>query len=73
MAKKASEKGIIVHTLGMGLPKGAPIPVNPYSSAKTYRKDRQGNVIVSKLDELTLQKIAAVGDGAYIRASNTNI
>lgn len=71
MAKKANEKGIIVHTLGMGLPKGAPIPVNPDANAKTYRKDRQGNIIISKLDEVMLQKIAVAGDGIYIRATNT--
>ena len=71
MAKQASEKGIRVFTLGMGLPVGVPIPTNPYSPAKSYRKDREGNVVVTKLDELALQKIAAAGSGKYVGATNT--
>jgi len=73
MSRKASEKGISLYALGMGEPQGTPIPVNPYSPAKDYRKDRQGNPIISKLDEITLQKMAVAGNGIYVRASNSNI
>ena len=42
-AKKASEKGIIVYTVGMGLPEGAPIPeYNKYNQMVGYKKDREG-------------------------------
>jgi Ca-activated chloride channel family protein len=68
MAKAAAEKGITVHAIGMGSPTGSPIPVR--GSTSNYLKDRQGNTIVSKLDEATLQQMAAIGNGAYIRASN---
>ncbi|MFC2086868.1 VWA domain-containing protein [Bacteroidota bacterium] len=70
MAKQANEKGIIVHTIGMGLPQGSPIPV-PGSGQRTFQKDREGNTIVSKLNEGMLQQLAAVGNGAYIRASSS--
>lgn len=73
MAKEINEKGIRIYTLGMGEPKGTPIPVNPYSNSKDFRRDRDGNVVMSKLDELTLQKIAVSGDGIYVRASNSKI
>lgn len=72
-AKRVAEKGIVVHTLGMGLPQGAPIPVNPGATSRNYRKDREGNVVISKLDEVMLQKIAVAGEGIYIRATNTKI
>lgn len=67
----ASEKGIIVHTIGMGLPQGAPIPMYNQYGQKDYRTDRQGEVVVSKLNEQLLQEIAAAGNGTYIRANNT--
>ena len=70
-AKKAADKGIIVNTLGMGLPQGAPIPMPGKYGAKTYRKDKNGNIVISKLDENTLKKIAAAGNGIYVRANNT--
>jgi tetratricopeptide (TPR) repeat protein len=74
-ATKLAETGAVVHTIGMGSPEGAPIPV--YASAQEgglasgYRKDRAGNVIVTKLDEAGLQKVASAGGGIYVRATNT--
>jgi len=71
-AKAATEEGIVVYTIGMGLPQGGPIP--EYSNGmKTYRKDREGNTVVTKLDEPMLQKIAEAGNGAYIRANNAQV
>jgi len=68
-ASAAAEKGIKIYTVGMGLPKGAPIPVIGGRNNE-FMKDRDGNVVISKLDESTLQKIAITGDGAYIPANN---
>ncbi len=71
MATKANQAGIIVHTIGMGLSKGAPIPQYNQNGQKDYRTDAQGNVVISKLDETTLKQIAVAGGGEYIRANNT--
>lgn len=71
MATKANEAGIIVHTIGMGLSKGAPIPVYNKYGQKDYRTDAQGTTVISKLDEDMLKKIAVAGGGKYIRANNT--
>lgn len=71
LASAASEAGIVVHTIGMGLSKGAPIPVYNKYGQKDYRTDQQGNVVISKLDETMLNKIAVAGGGEYIRANNT--
>ena len=73
MAKKAAEKGIIVHTIGVGLPKGAPIPVYSSTGQKVFRKDNHGNTIISKLDESMLQKISTAAGGVYIRSTNTRL
>lgn len=71
-AKKANSDGIIIHTIGMGLPSGSPIPVLR-NGQKEYLKDRDGNVVITKLDEQTLEKIASAGNGIYIRANNAQI
>lgn len=70
-ARAAREKGIYVHTVGMGLPQGAPIPEKGQNGQ--YMEDAQGNVVISKLDEGTLREIAKVGEGLFVRASSTNV
>lgn len=71
-AKNAVDSGIVVHTLGMGLPEGAPIPVKRGYTID-YKKDNSGNTVITKLNEQMLQQIAAVGGGSYIRANNTEV
>tara|TARA_Y100000385_G_scaffold269157_1_gene306921 strand:- start:177 stop:1211 length:1035 start_codon:yes stop_codon:yes gene_type:complete len=71
-AGKANKLGIFVHTLGMGLSKGGPIPIyNKYGNRTGYRKDRNGKTIVSKLNEDLLQQISNAGKGTYVRANNS--
>lgn len=70
-AKKAHDKGIVIHTIGMGLEQGAPIPEKGHSGQ--FMKDGNGNVVISKLDEETLRQIAKAGEGLYVRASNTEV
>ncbi|MBT3570767.1 MAG: VWA domain-containing protein [Flavobacteriales bacterium] len=71
-SEQANELGIFVHTLGMGLSKGGPIPIyNKYGNRTDYRKDRDGNTIISKLNEQLLQQIASAGKGTYVRANNS--
>jgi Ca-activated chloride channel family protein len=70
-AKKAREKGIVVHTIGMGLPQGAPIPLTEGGS--DFLKDNSGSIVVTKLDEAMLTRIAEAGEGSYIRANNAEV
>jgi Ca-activated chloride channel family protein len=72
-AQLAAEKGIKVCTIGIGHPEGAPVPVTGPGGQKAYLKDREGNTVVSKLDEKTLQQIAAAGNGVYVRSSDTRL
>lgn len=73
MATEASKLDIVVHTIGMGLPQGGPIPLINANGQKDFRRDKNGEVVVTKLDEKTLQEIAAAGGGKYIRANNTEV
>ncbi len=68
-----SEKEIVVHTVGLGDPNGVPIPFFDRYGRKTFRKDKEGNVVVTKLNEAMLNEIASVGQGKYIRASNSGL
>ncbi len=68
-ARLAAEKGMNVYLLGVGSLDGAPIPVE---GTKDYRRDKEGNVVVTKLNEGMAQTIAQAGNGAYIRVDNTN-
>ncbi len=71
-AQAASELGIRVYTIGMGLPDGSPIPlINSYGQQTGFKKDREGNTVITKLNEVMLQQIAAAGNGDYVRANNT--
>lgn len=67
-AKAAAEKGMMVYVMGVGSPEGAPIP----TGRNDFRRDKEGNVIVTKLNEKMCQEIAAAGNGVYIRIDNTN-
>lgn len=68
-AKAAAEKGIQVNVLGVGMPDGAPIPVE---GTNDFRRDRDGNVVVTRLNEQMCQEIAQAGDGIYVRVDNSN-
>jgi Ca-activated chloride channel family protein len=65
-AKQAAELGVRVFTIGVGSPEGKPIPMDG-----ELLKDKDGNIVVTKLDENVLQEVAAEGNGAYVRAGNS--
>lgn len=68
-AKLASDNKIEVNVIGMGKTDGSPIPI---PGTLGFRKDKDGNVIVTKLNEQMCQEIAQAGTGVYVRADNTN-
>ena len=68
-AKSTAEKGVRVFVLGVGSPDGSPIPVE---GSNDFRRDKDGNVVVTRLNEQMCQEIAKAGDGMYVRVDNTN-
>ena len=67
--KAAVEKNIQVNVLGIGTAQGAAIPI---PGTNTYQRDKEGNMIISKLNEQMCQDIAIAGNGMYARTDNTN-
>ena len=71
-AKDAVEKGVRIYTIGLGSSAGAPIPIYNVNGQQTdFKRDRSGNVVLTKLDENSLQEIASIGKGRYFRATNS--
>ena len=64
-AKEVAKSGIRIYTIGVGSAQGQPIPVNG-----SLLEDKDGNIVVSKLDEKVLKQVASAGAGAYIHAGN---
>ena len=69
MAKEALKYGITVNVMGVGTPEGAPIPI---AGTQSFRKDKDGNVVVTKLNETMCSEVAAAGGGMYVRVDNSS-
>ncbi len=65
-AKQAAEMGVRVFTIGVGSPEGKPIPMDG-----ELLKDKNGEIVVTRLDEKVLQDVAQAGNGVYVRAGNS--
>ena len=64
-ASQAAQLGVKVYTIGVGSPEGKPIPVGG-----ELMKDKDGNIVVTRLDEAVLRDVASAGGGLYVRAGN---
>lgn len=72
IAKQANEEGIRIFTIGVGDLKGGPIPIKKNGVVLNYKKDNQGETVITRLNEETLQAIANEGQGVYINGKNTD-
>ena len=71
LAEQARDLGIIIHTLGVGTPAGGPIPIYDDKGKRIeFKKNRSGQVVTSTLNESTLDEIARITGGIYIRVGN---
>ena len=71
-AEEASEKGLRIFTIGVGDIKGGPIPIKRNGVILNYKKDRQGETVITRLNEENLKSIASKANGVYINGKNTN-
>lgn len=69
-AQNAARKGIVVSTVGMGSPQGAPIPEYKNGQVVAYKKDAEGNVVITRINRAMLEEIAHAGKGFYVEANN---
>ena len=67
-AKAANDKGVRVFILGIGSTKGSPIPLQEGG----YLTDRNGQTVLTALNETMCKEIAQAGKGTYIHVDNTN-
>jgi len=71
LAEAASEEGIRIFTIGVGTPKGGPIPIKRNGIVQSYKKNNQGETVITKLNTTILQEIAKEANGIYIDGKNT--
>lgn len=70
-ARRAASEGAVVYTIGFGSVQGEPLPEYDESGALAgFREDAQGDVVISRLDEDTLVRVAQAGGGRYFRAAD---
>jgi Ca-activated chloride channel family protein len=60
------KQGIRVFTVGVGTPEGSLIPLD--ESGSSFLKNRQQEVVKSRLDEATLRRLSTETDGLYVRS-----
>ena len=71
-AREAAGQGAVIYTVGFGSPEGGPVPEYDERGEITgYRQDAQGQVLISRIDEIALQQIAENGGGRYFRATDS--
>lgn len=69
-AQEAAEAGTLIYTIGFGSLEGEPIPqYDPAGNRAGFKQDANGNIVLSRLEEVELQRIAAAGGGRYYRST----
>jgi Ca-activated chloride channel family protein len=68
---RATEKEVSIHVIGLGSQAGSPVPLLKDGKEDGFHTDKEGNTVVSKLNEKMCQEIAEAGNGVYVRATNT--
>jgi Ca-activated chloride channel homolog len=69
VAEQLSANGVIVNTVGIGSAAGTPVP-DPATGQ--YRKDAQGNTVLSRLNESQLKQLASLTSGVYVNTDDLN-
>ena len=72
IAEEATKEGIKIYAIGVGTSKGGPIPLKREGTLIGYKKDRKGEVVITKLNDKTLKTIASDGNGEYLYGVNTS-
>ena len=71
IAAQATKKGIKIYTIGVGTTAGARIPLKRGGVVQSYKRDKDNQVVITKLNKETLQEIAQAANGEYLDGSNT--
>ena len=71
LAEQANKEGIRIFTIGVGKTEGGPIPLKRNGIVQSYKKDQNGETVITRLDEATLKAIAEQANGEYIDGNST--
>ncbi len=72
IAESANEEGIRIFTIGVGTEKGGPIPLKRNGVVQSFKKDQDGETVITRLNAETLQEIAEEANGEYINGNSTS-
>ncbi len=72
VAEAAADEGIKIFTIGVGTTNGGPIPIKRNNIVLNYKKDQNGETVITKLNEETLIEMAEEANGQYINGNTTN-
>ncbi|HTB32820.1 MAG TPA: VWA domain-containing protein [Bacteroidia bacterium] len=72
-AREAAAKGIVIHTIGIGSPDGVPIPIETNGKLSGYKKDKDGNTVITKLNIGLLESIALSTNGICVQATSSDL
>jgi Ca-activated chloride channel homolog len=67
-AKAAAQDGVVIYTIGIGSEAGVPVPMNKGGGGVVYKKDKDGNLVMTRLNSVTLERIAIESGGKYFHA-----
>ncbi|WPR72389.1 VWA domain-containing protein [Flavobacterium sp. NG2] len=70
-AEEANKQGMRIITIGVGTEKGATIPLKRNGVIESYQRDKNGDVVVTKLNQVSLETIAKTTKGGYVNGNNT--
>ena len=71
-AREAAKAGIVIHVVGIGTERGAPIPI-VVNGRRDFLRDIDGNTVITRLNEDILKQIAIEANGSYVSANNSNV
>jgi len=68
--QRAASAGVRIHTVGIGSTEGVPIPEGPAGGGgQSFKRDEEGNVVTTRLDEATLRAVAEATGGSFVRVT----
>ena len=73
VANRAADMGVTIHTVGIGTPQGAPVPIYRNNQLQGFLRDNEGNTVISRFDEPMLRDIARQGNGIFKTGSGPDL
>jgi Ca-activated chloride channel family protein len=73
IAEEATKNGLKIITIGVGTEKGGPIPIRSNGTVERFKRDKNDQVVITRLNQQILETIAKETKGGYVDGSNTKV